>query len=97
VEQKNWSVVRRSVGYFRYDTPRELDLLNQLWPLVSLQVNLFLPQQKLLSKTRTGAIVRKTHDTAATPLRRLLGQHGDLVDPHDRRRLEGLLQTTDVP
>ena len=37
VEQKNWSVVRRSVGYFRYDTRRELDLLNQLWPLVSLQ------------------------------------------------------------
>ena len=45
VEQKNWSVVRRSVGYFRYDTRRELDLLNQLWPLTSLQVNLFLPQQ----------------------------------------------------
>lgn len=48
IEQKNWSVVRRSVGYFRYDTCRELDLLTELWPLVSLQVNLFLPQQKLL-------------------------------------------------
>jgi hypothetical protein len=96
VEQKNWSVVRRSVGYFRYDTRRELDLLNQLWPLVSLQVNLFLPQQKLIAKTRTGAVVRKKHDTATTPLRRLLDQHGDLVDPHDRRRLETLLQTTDL-
>lgn len=52
-EQKNWTVVRRNVGYYRYDTPRELDLLNQLWPLVSIQVNLFLPQQKLISKTRT--------------------------------------------
>jgi transposase InsO family protein len=96
VEQKNWSVVRRHVGYFRYDTRRELDLLNQLWPLASLQVNVFLPQQKLLTKTRTGARVRKTYDTAATPLRRLLNHHGDLVDPHDRARLEALLHDTDV-
>jgi hypothetical protein len=96
VEQKNWTVVRRNAGYFRYDTPTELALLNQLWPLVSLQVNLFLPQQKLLSKTRTGAIVRKTHDTASTPLRRLLDRHADIVDPHDRRRLEQLLDSTDL-
>ncbi len=96
VEQKNWSVVRRSVGYFRYDTRRELDLLNQLWPLSSLQVNLFLPQQKLVSKTRTGARVRKTYDTATTPLQRLLSDHGDIVDPHDRRRLEGQLHHTDL-
>lgn len=67
VEQKNWSVVRRSVGYFRYDTRRELELLNQLWPLVSTQVNLFLPQQRLIGKIRTGAVIRKQHDTAATP------------------------------
>lgn len=96
VEQKNWSIVRRSVGYFRYDTPWELALLNQLWPLVSLQVNLFLPQQKLLSKTRTGAIVRKTHDTATTPMRRLLDQHDNIVDPHDRHNLERLLVDTDL-
>ena len=95
-EQKNWSVVRRSVGYFRYDTGRELDLLNQLWPLVSVQVNLFLPQQKLVSKTRTGAIVRKRHDTATTPLARLLTRHADLLDPHDRQRLDSLLHTTDL-
>ena len=50
IEQKNWSIVRRNVGYYRYDTPRELDLLNQLWPLVSIQTNLFLPQQRLISK-----------------------------------------------
>lgn len=96
IEQKNWSVVRRSVGYFRYDSPRELDLLNQLWPLTSLQVNLFLPQQKLISKERTGATVHKKHDTATTPLRRLLDDHDDLVDPHDRARIEDQLNDTDV-
>ena len=96
VEQKNWSVVRRSVGYFRYDTRRELDLLTGLWPLTSVQVNLFLPQQKLVSKTRTGARMRKTYDIAMTPMQRLLDHNGDLVDRHDRRRLETLLETTDL-
>ena len=97
VEQKNWSVVRRSAGYFRYDTPSELDLLNQLWPLTSTQVNLFLPQQTLIAKTRTGAIVRKTprhrhHPTAQTPR-----PHPDLVDPHDREHLQDQLrQDTDL-
>ncbi len=96
IEQKNWSVVRRHVGYFRYDTRRELDLLNQLWPLAALQVNLFLPQQKLLTKTRTGATVRKTYDTAATPLDRLLTDHPGLVDPHDQQRLTDLTHATDI-
>ena len=96
IEQKNWTVVRRTAGYFRYDTPHELTLLNQLWPLTSLQVNLFLPQQKLISKTRTGAVVRKKYDTATTPLGRLLNHHDHILDPHDRAHLENLLHTTDI-
>jgi hypothetical protein len=96
VEQKNWSVVRRSVGYFRYDTRRELELLNQLWPLVSTQVNLFLPQQRLTAKVRTGAVIRKQHDTATTPMHRLLTSRVDLLDPHDQSRLQQLHQDTDL-
>lgn len=95
-EQKNWTVVRRNVGYYRYDTPRELDLLNQLWPLVSLQVNLFLPQQKLLSKTRHGAKVTKRYDKATTPLNRLLKTFDDMIDPHDLTRLQSLHLDTDI-
>ncbi|WIY82648.1 transposase family protein [Propionimicrobium sp. PCR01-08-3] len=96
VEEKNWSVVRRNVGYYRYDTARELDLLNQLWPLVSLQVNLFLPQQKLISKTRTGAKVSKRYDTATTPLNRLRHHYPDILDPHDQTHLETLHHDTDL-
>ncbi|WP_392507883.1 hypothetical protein ACF3NT_13895 [Naumannella halotolerans] len=95
-EQKNWSIVRRNVGYYRYDTARELDLLNQLWALVSVQVNLFLPQQKLVSKTRHGARVSKRHDTAATPWARLTGSHADLIDDHDRTRIHALAHDTDL-
>lgn len=95
-EQKNWSVVRRNAGYYRYDKPRELDLLNQLWPLVSLQVNLFLPQQKLVSKTRNGATVTKRYDKATTPLNRLLKTFDDMIDPHDLTQLQTRHLDTDI-
>jgi transposase InsO family protein len=87
VEQKNWTEVRHSAGYYRYDTPRELDLLNQMWPIQSRLHNLFLPQQKLQTKTRNGAKVTKTYDTAATPLTRLKRDHLHMLDPHDERDL----------
>lgn len=96
VEQKNWTVVRRTAGYFRYDTPRELELLNELWALTSLQVNLFLPQQKLVSKQRQGAKVTKRHDTAATPLDRLLNSHAGYLDNVDAIRLGELRAATDL-
>lgn len=74
VEQKNWHVVRQTVGYARYDTPAELQLLNQLYQPLRLMMNFFGPQQKLISKTRRGAKIIKKHDTAQTPLQRLLGR-----------------------
>lgn len=97
VEQKNWDIARRTVGYWRYDAAGELDLLNQIWPILSLVINLFTPQQKLISKTRTGAKVTKRYDTAQTPYQRLLAHAS--IDPHvlddmDARRLATLLETT---
>ena len=96
VENKNWSVVRRNAGYHRYDTARELDLLNQLWPLVATLTNLFLPQQRLISKTRTGARLTKRYDDPATPLQRLDTTWADLLDDHDRRHLHALHHNTDL-
>jgi transposase InsO family protein len=87
VEQKNWTEVRHSAGYYRYDTPRELDLLNTMWPTQSRLHNVFLPQQKLRTKTRTGAKVTKTYDTAATPLTRLTRDHPDVLNPIDEADL----------
>jgi hypothetical protein len=70
VEQKNWAIVRIVVGYHRYDTAAELLLLNKIWALQSQLTNYFYPQQKLISKVRTGAKVSKKYDTATTPHRR---------------------------
>ena len=72
VEQKNWHIVRQIVGYHRYDTAAELALLNQIWSLQRLLTNHFAPQQKLVSKTRTGAKITKVYDAAKTPFQRVL-------------------------
>lgn len=76
VEQKNWHVVRQTVGYHRYDTPGELDLLNRIWALQSLATNHFAPQQKLVSKERRGAKIIKKYDKPATPYQRILNDTG---------------------
>jgi len=76
VEQKNWHIVRQIVGYHRYDTAGELELLNQIWALQRLLTNHFAPQQKLISKTRNGAKITKKYDAPKTPLQRVLGDLG---------------------
>jgi hypothetical protein len=72
VEQKNWSVVRRAVGYRRYDTTEELATLNAVYDQLRLMINYFTPQAKLISKSRDGAKVTKRYDTPKTPYQRLL-------------------------
>jgi transposase InsO family protein len=78
VEQKNWSVVRMLVGYYRYDCAAELLLLNEIWRLQSRLTNFFYPQQKLVSKVRKGAKVSKKHDEATTPFHRAI-EHPDMT------------------
>lgn len=72
VEQKNYSVVRRAVGYLRYDTPEELRLLNELYSYLRLYSNFFQPVMKLIEKKRVGSKVTKKYDKAQTPYRRVL-------------------------
>lgn len=72
VEQKNYSVVRRAVGYARYDTDTQLALLNELYSYLRLYTNFFLPTMKLQSKERVGSRVKKRYDKAQTPYQRVL-------------------------
>ena len=72
VEQKNWVVVRRLVGYRRYSSQAAYERLGALYELVRLYVNFFQPIRKLVDKRRDGARVIKHYDEAATPYRRLL-------------------------
>ena len=72
VEQKNWSVIRRAVGYGRYDTDKELIILNELYRYLRLYTNFFQPVRKLIKKERIGSKVIKRYDEAKTPYRRVL-------------------------
>lgn len=72
VEQKNYSIVRRAVGYARYEGKTQLALLNRLYGLLRLYTNYFQPVMKLVKKERTGAKVKKTYDRPKTPYQRLL-------------------------
>jgi hypothetical protein len=72
VEQKNYSIVRRAVGYLRYDTEEELRTLNELYRYLRLYTNFFQPTMKLIEKTRIGSKVTKKYDKPLTPYRRVL-------------------------
>ena len=86
VEQKNYSVVRRNVGYSRYDTEEELSLLNELYIYLGHYTNYFQPVVKLVSKTRTGSRVTKKYDIARTPFRRVL--ESEHINDKIKTRLE---------
>ena len=85
VEQKNYSVVRRAVGYARYHALTQQQLLNTRYGYLRLYTNYFQPVMKLLSKQRTGAKVKKTYHPPQTPYRRLLAMPG--ITPPMRQRL----------
>lgn len=72
VEQKNWSVVRRLIGYDRYSSKVAFEALNRIYDLLHLYVNYFQPVMHLISKTRHGARVHKVYDKARTPYQRLI-------------------------
>ncbi len=76
VEQKNWTTVRQTVGYHRYDTPQELDALNRLYAAYRLLHNYFLPQAKVVAKWREGGRSRRRYDRPQTPCARTLGSSG---------------------
>jgi hypothetical protein len=72
VEQKNWSVVRRLVGYDRFESHVELELLNSIYADLRLYVNFFQPVLKLIGKEQVGKKTVKRYDEAATPYQRVL-------------------------
>jgi hypothetical protein len=76
VEQKNWSLVRRHIGYSRYEGETALRLLNEYYALLRLHVNFFLPSTKLIEKQRNGAHVWKRYEKPLTPYRRVLAEAG---------------------
>jgi len=90
IEQKNWNVIRRVVGYGRYSSHAALEALNGVYADLRLYMNFFQPVMKIVSKTRHGARVHKTYDIAQTPYQRLL-KYNTLSRKQTHRAFESIL------
>ena len=89
VEQKNWTHVRKLLGYGRYDRQHVLDAINDLYihELRWFQ-NIFQPSMRLVEKVRVGSRIKRKYDTAKTPLRRVI--ESGQGDPVKLRELQEL-------
>ena len=72
VEQKNWTHVRKVVGYRRFDTTRELRLLNEIYGVLRLYKNFCLPTIRLQSKTREEGRIQRSYERPSTPYQRMM-------------------------
>jgi transposase InsO family protein len=70
-EQRNWSAVRRTVGYDRYGSKEAFAALAQLYRALADYLNFFQPIRKVVAKERTGAKLRRRFDVPRTPYQRL--------------------------
>jgi hypothetical protein len=81
IEQKNWTHVRKLLGYGRFDTRAAVDAVNELYrhELRWFQ-NLFQPSVKLVSKTMVGSKLVRRYDEPRTPLERVIAsRRGDIA------------------
>jgi hypothetical protein len=95
IEQKNWTNVRRIIGYLRFDTKEAQVLLNDLYRNeLRLYINFFVASQKLISKERVGSKIKRKYDKAQSPYQRLLAR--DDVHPILKEDLKKTYHTLNV-
>ena len=84
VEQKNDSVVRRIVGYYRFEGEEAQKAMAELYEVYNKLVDYFFPSMKIISKELIDAKVLKKYDKAKTPYTRLM----ECTEPDDRTKQE---------
>lgn len=93
IEQKNWTHVRKLLGWDRYDTLEALQVINRLYEELRIFQNLFQPSMKLRCKIRKGSRLIRRYDTPRTPFERVL-EHQE-ADPKKVQALDHTLKRTD--
>lgn len=77
IKQKNWTHVRKLLGWDRYDTPQAVKAINDRYRNeLRLWLNLYWPAVKLVKKRRVGSKLRRVYGPAETPLDRVLASPG---------------------
>jgi hypothetical protein len=93
VEQKNGAVVRRLMGYGRFDGVETARVIGRLYAAARLYVNFFQPSFKLKEKRREGAKVIKRYHNPLTPYERALAH--PMVSEAVKKRLREQYRTLD--
>ena len=94
VEQKNWTHVRKLMGYVRYDSHQALEAMNDLYRNeLKLFQNLFQPSVKLVKKIRIGSRLKRLYDKPKTPFQRVCEY--PQADPDKVAPLKKLLESLD--
>ena len=87
VEQKNSTLVRAYLGRESFTTQKQVDLLNELYDLMRVYYNFFQPVLRQIERSvhynaHHAPVLRRKHDTARTPLKRLT--ESDVLDQKTR-------------
>jgi len=93
VEQKNWTHVRKVVGYGRFTTAAQWEVLRALYEAAADFRNFLQPAMKLKEKVREGGKVRRVYEPPRTPYQRLL--ESGTLRPQQRRELEKRYRSLD--
>lgn len=94
IEQKNWTHVRKLMGWDRYDSPQALVAMNDLYEKeLPLYMNLFQPSVKLLKTERKGSRKNRLYSQPLTPLDRLLAS--EHIDQSQKEELIALRERLD--
>ncbi|OGH83150.1 MAG: hypothetical protein A2469_04375 [Candidatus Magasanikbacteria bacterium RIFOXYC2_FULL_40_16] len=90
VEQKNYTHIRKWLGYGRYDTAKQVEMMNDLYKNeLNLFNNFFRPVMKIQSKEKVNnSVCKKKYDTAKTPYQRLI--ESDQITQETRQKLKKL-------
>lgn len=87
IEQKNSTHIRKVIGYVRYDTEEEVDILNDLYENeLSDYKNFFQPVIKLVEKIRVNGKIHRKYDIAKTPYQRVM--ESDQIDDRIKKKLK---------
>jgi hypothetical protein len=92
IEQKNWTHVRRLLGYVRYDSEAAREAIDDRYRYeLRLFQNLFLPSVKREKKERIGSRRRRHYEAPQTPFQRVVaspvadpGRVAELRRQHER-------------
>jgi 5S rRNA maturation endonuclease (ribonuclease M5) len=92
VEQKNWTHVRQLFGYYRFQNPQLVILMNDLYRKeLSLLHNYFYPVMKLQDKVRIQSKIKKHYDKPKTPYQRLMAS--EHVNSFQKEKMRQVFET----